>query len=59
VGSKLATLQTISPGNPSILSGGISSAVTNLQNFPGNPVLSGGNVAPIIAAKLARFTGHL
>jgi hypothetical protein len=58
MGSKLATLKVISPGNPSILSGGLPAAITVLKSFPGGPVLLGGNAAPIIAGKLARFTGH-
>jgi hypothetical protein len=42
---------------PSIGAGGMGSTLANLKYFPGGPVLQG-TAAPIIAAKLFRFTSH-
>jgi hypothetical protein len=54
-----ATLSAIQYNAPSVLSGGLGSQLSVAGNFPGNPTLVGAQaIAPIIAAKLARFTGH-
>jgi len=56
VSSKLANLNNIYRA-PTIVTGGMGSALNNLKFFPGSPVLSGAPV-PVIAAKLERFLAH-
>jgi hypothetical protein len=52
-GSRLANLKSIYRASSSI-TGGMGSALSNLNYFPGTPVLQG-TAIPIIAGKLERF----